>query len=70
MIRLLLMALIAALWFFGAPCYDMFFNHSRMNNAMVHWMTNTWSGNLFLLIGIPLAVVQSVRFFLPAKKRG
>lgn len=68
MIRLLFITLLAAIWFYGLPFYDMFFNHSRMNTAEVHWLTQTWSGNLCMLIGIPLVIIASVKFFLPTKK--
>ena len=66
--KLLLLTFAAFLWFFVVPLWDMFSNHSRMNTAEIHWMTQTWSGNLFLLIGIPLVIVASVKFFLPTKK--
>ena len=68
MIRLIILTLIAAVWFYGVPLWDMFANGSRINTAMLHWMEHTWSGNLFMLIGIPMFIVASVKMFLPTKR--
>lgn len=68
MIRLLLLTLIAGIWFYAIPLWDMLANHSRMNTAILHWFS-TPLGTVVFVVGAILSIWQSIMFFVPAKKK-
>ncbi len=68
MIRLLFLALIAGIWFYAIPLWDMFTNQSRMNTAILHWFS-TPLGTVVFVAGALLSIWQSIMFFAPAKKK-
>jgi hypothetical protein len=49
--KLFLLAVIAFVWFFVLPFYDMFFKQSHSNDSMMHWFSSSSWGSIVGVIG-------------------
>jgi len=54
---IVLLALVAFLWFFVLPFYDIFFNQSQINNSIMHFFGSSTLGNIAGIIGCVCVIV-------------
>ena len=66
--RILFLSSLAIVWFVFVPIWDAMFNKNHLDAALVHFFTHTWMGGITMVVGLFLALVMSVVFFVPKKR--